>query len=78
MPSADLSDPNRNLRVQDRAEIGEGQLGVSMQKKSMQASLALVQRTVKSQIGPFKKSVDESFARPDADLEALKLTAKGG
>ncbi len=28
----------------------------------MQASLALVQRTVKSQIGPFKKSVDESFA----------------
>ena len=26
-PSADLSDPNRNLRIQDRAEIGEGQVG---------------------------------------------------
>ncbi|MES1201770.1 MAG: lipid A-modifier LpxR family protein [Pseudomonadota bacterium] len=61
-PSADLSDPNRNLRIQDRAEIGEGQLGVTMQRKGMQASLALVQRTVKTRIGPFKQSKDESFA----------------
>jgi hypothetical protein len=62
MPSADLSDPNRNLRIQDRADIGEGQVGLSMQRKGMQASLALVQRTVKTRIGPFKQSKDESFA----------------
>jgi hypothetical protein len=62
MPSADLSDPNRNLRLQDRAEIGEGQVGLTMQRKGMQASLALVQRTVKTRIGPFKQSKDESFA----------------
>jgi hypothetical protein len=62
MPSADVSDPNRNLRVQDRAEIGDVQAGVSMQKRGMQASLALVQRTVKTRIGPFKESKDESFA----------------
>jgi hypothetical protein len=61
-PSNDPADPNRNLRVQDRAEIGEGQLGVTMQNKGIQASLALVQRTVKTQIGPWKKSRDESFA----------------
>lgn len=62
MPSADVSDPNRNLRVQDRAEIGEAQAGLTMQKNGMQASLALVQRTVKTRIGPFKQSKDESFA----------------
>jgi hypothetical protein len=61
-PNSDPSDPNRDLRVQDRAEIGDVQAGFSMQKKGMQASLALVQRTVKNRIGPFKESKDESFA----------------
>lgn len=62
MPSADLSDPNRNLRVQDRAEIGDVQAGVTMQKNGIQASLAVVQRTVKTRVGPYKTSRDESFA----------------
>lgn len=61
-PNSDPSDPNRDLRVQDRAEIGDVQAGFSMQKKGMQASLALVQRTVKNRVGPFKESKDESFA----------------
>ncbi len=61
-PNSDPSDPNRNLRVQDRAEIGDVQAGLTMQKKGVQASLAVVQRTVKTQVGPWKKSADESFA----------------
>lgn len=61
-PSSDPADPNRNFRVQDRAEIGDVQVGYTMQKRELQASLALVQRTVKTRIGPYKESKDESFA----------------
>ena len=61
-PNSDPGDPNRNLRVQDRAEIGDVQAGLTMQRRGVQASLALVQRTVKTHVGPHKISQDESFA----------------
>jgi hypothetical protein len=61
-PTSDPADPNRALRLQDRVEIGDLMAGLSMETHGLQASLGYVKRNVKTQIGPFKKSIDASFA----------------
>jgi hypothetical protein len=61
-PNSDPTSPNRNLRLQNSAEIGDIQAGLAMQRGDIQTSLSLVKRTVKNWIGPFKTSADDSFA----------------
>jgi hypothetical protein len=61
-PNNDPRSPDRNLRLQNSAEIGDIQAGLAVQHGDLQTSLSLVKRTVKSWIGPFKTSADDSFA----------------
>lgn len=61
-PNNNPAAPDRNLRLQNSAEIGDIQAGLAMQRGDMQTSLSLVKRTVKNWIGPFKTSADDSFA----------------
>lgn len=61
-PNTDPTAPNRNLRLQNSAEIGDIQAGFAIQHGELQTSLSVVKRTVKSWIGPFKTSADDSFA----------------
>lgn len=61
-PNNDPTAPDRNMRLQNSAEIGDIQAGLAMQRGDMQTSLSLVKRTVKNWIGPFKTSADDSFA----------------
>lgn len=61
-PNNDPRAPDRNLRLQNSAEIGDIQAGLAVQHGDLQTSLSLVKRTVKNWIGPFKTSADDSFA----------------
>jgi len=61
-PNNDPRSPDRNMRLQNSAEIGDIQAGLAMQHGELQTSLSLVKRTVKNWIGPFKTSADDSFA----------------
>lgn len=61
-PNNNPAAPDRNIRLQSSAEIGDIQAGLAVQHGDLQTSLSLVKRTVKNWIGPFKTSADDSFA----------------
>jgi hypothetical protein len=61
-PANDPATPNRGMHLENTVEIGDVQAGVAMNAGPMRTSLSVVKRTVKSYIGPYKHSADDSFA----------------
>lgn len=61
-PATDPASPTSAVQLQRQVEVGDVQAGVGMEVRGVQASLSYVKRDVKTQIGPWRRSFDDSFA----------------